>query len=29
MFIDHAKIYVKGGRGGNGCISFRKEKYVP
>ncbi len=29
MFIDHAKINVKGGKGGNGCISFRKEKYVP
>ncbi len=29
MFIDHAKIQVKGGKGGNGCISFRKEKYVP
>ena len=27
--MDTAKIYVKGGRGGNGCISFRREKYVP
>ncbi|MCK4357523.1 MAG: GTPase ObgE [Candidatus Cloacimonetes bacterium] len=29
MFIDYARIRVKGGRGGNGCLSFRREKYVP
>lgn len=29
MFIDRAKIYVKSGNGGNGAVSFRKEKYVP
>ena len=29
MFYDTAKILVKGGDGGNGCISFRREKYVP
>lgn len=29
MFIDEVKIYVKGGNGGNGCMSFRREKYVP
>lgn len=28
MFIDYAKIYVKAGDGGNGAISFRREKYV-
>lgn len=27
MFIDEAEIYVKGGDGGNGCVSFRREKY--
>jgi GTP-binding protein len=29
MFIDEAKIKVKAGDGGNGCLSFRREKYVP
>ena len=29
MFIDTAKIFVKSGDGGHGCISFRREKYVP
>jgi GTPase len=29
MFIDTAKIFVKSGDGGNGCVSFRREKYVP
>ena len=29
MFIDEAKIWVKAGDGGNGCISFRREKYIP
>ena len=29
MFIDKARIFVKAGNGGNGAVSFRKEKYVP
>ncbi len=29
MFIDEAKIWVKAGNGGHGCLSFRREKYVP
>ena len=28
-FIDYAKIYVRSGDGGKGCVSFRREKYVP
>ncbi len=28
-FVDEATFYVKAGDGGNGCISFRREKYVP
>ena len=29
MFVDEAQIHVKAGDGGNGCVSFRREKYIP
>lgn len=28
-FVDYAKVYVRSGDGGRGCVSFRREKYVP
>lgn len=29
MFVDRVEIEIRGGDGGNGCISFRREKYIP
>jgi GTP-binding protein len=27
-FLDQAKVYVQSGAGGNGCVSFRREKFI-
>ncbi len=27
-FLDTAKVYVKSGKGGNGCVAFRREKFI-
>ena len=29
MFFDQAKIYIRSGNGGDGMLSFRREKHVP
>jgi len=29
MFLDYAKIHLKAGQGGSGCVSFRREKFIP
>lgn len=28
-FLDEAKVYIRAGDGGNGCVAFRREKYIP
>ncbi|MBO5274508.1 MAG: GTPase ObgE, partial [Clostridia bacterium] len=28
MLVDNVRVYLKAGDGGNGCVSFRREKYV-
>ncbi|MGC2177305.1 MAG: GTPase ObgE, partial [Bradyrhizobium sp.] len=27
-FLDEAKVYIRSGDGGNGCVAYRREKYV-
>ena len=27
-FLDEAKVYIKSGDGGNGCVAFRREKFI-
>src|SRR5213075_3288102 len=29
MFVDRLKVFAQAGRGGRGCVSFRREKFVP
>src|ERR1041384_654109 len=29
MFVDHVRVHAKAGDGGCGCVSFRREKFVP
>src|SRR6476659_4776106 len=29
MFVDRVKVFAQAGNGGRGCVSFRREKYVP
>jgi hypothetical protein len=29
MFIDEATLYIKSGKGGDGSVHFRREKYIP
>src|SRR3989475_12380700 len=29
MFVDRVKVFAQAGKGGRGCVSFRREKFVP
>ena len=29
QFIDEVKVFVSSGKGGNGCVAFRREKFIP
>ena len=29
MIVDRAEIHIRAGKGGDGCLSFRREKYIP
>ena len=29
MFLDRATIFIRSGKGGDGCVSLRREKYIP
>ena len=29
MFVDYTKVYIQSGKGGDGAVAFRREKYIP